>query len=57
MAASALDPEGYFHTGDVAEITKEGAITLIGRKYNIVKLASGGACCTHALGVHTCASV
>lgn len=39
-AASALDPEGYFDTGDLATIDEGGALTICGRSKDLIK--SGG---------------
>jgi long-chain acyl-CoA synthetase len=39
--AAAIDPDGYFHTGDLARMDDSGRITIVGRFKEIIVLSTG----------------
>ena len=41
LTASVLDSDGWLHTGDIAEISKEGHIYITGRIKNMIVLSGG----------------
>jgi long-chain acyl-CoA synthetase len=41
LTKSAIDPEGWFHTGDIGKIEPEGHLRLTGRKKEIFKTSLG----------------
>ena len=41
LTAEAIDPDGFFHTGDIAKMDKEGRIYITGRIKNMIVLSGG----------------
>jgi long-chain acyl-CoA synthetase len=41
LTAESIDAEGFFHTGDIAQLNEDGTLSLIDRRKNLFKLSQG----------------